>query len=104
MSGLSRSMRFSPDYLRRDMVSAQQVTGQQTEVVPYQGVTVISQGFLEMMSIIPIMMIMFFFMMMMGLMRDIAREPGAAKEIVVRGVEVGKKVVGGIAGAVKGGE
>lgn len=84
------------------MVKAQQVTGQQTEVVPYQGSTVISQGFLDMMAIIPTIMIMFFFMLMMGLMRDIIREPGAAKEIVVKAVEVGKGVVGGIA-AVKGG-
>lgn len=62
---------------------------------------VTTQGFLEMMSIIPTMFIMFFFMMMMGLMRDIVKEPGAAKEIVVRGVEVGKEVVGGVAGAVR---
>lgn len=87
------------------MVEAQQVTGQQTGVVPYQeagavtAADVTTQGFLDMMSIIPIMMIMFFFMMMMGLMRDIAAEPGAAKEIVVRGAEVGKEVVGGIAAA-----
>jgi hypothetical protein len=47
--------------------------------------------------------IMFFFMLMMGLMRDIAREPGTAKEIIVKGVETGKEVVSGIAGAVKRG-
>jgi hypothetical protein len=68
------------------MVSGQQVTGQQTEVVPYQGVTVISQGFLDMMSIIPTIMVMFFFMMMFGLMRDMM-QPGGAKKIVEKGAK-----------------
>lgn len=76
----------------------------QVQVVPYQESSpVVSQGFLEMMSIIPMMFMMFFFMLMMGLMRDIAREPGSAKEIIVKGVETGKEVVGGIAGVVKRG-
>lgn len=76
----------------------------QVEVVPYQENSLVtSQGFLDMMSIIPMMFMMFFFMLMMGLMRDIAREPGAAKEIIVKGVETGKEVIGGIAGAVKRG-
>ena len=79
------------------------VMGQQVSVVPYAQRSVTTQGFLEMMSIIPMMFIMFFFMLMMGLMRDIAREPGAAKEIIVKGVETGKEVVSGIAGAVKRG-
>jgi len=47
----------------------------------------------------PMMMIMFFFMLMMGLMRDISREPGAAKGIVVKGAETGKEIVSRIAGA-----
>lgn len=79
------------------MVNTQQVTGQ--EALTPQEIT--TQGFLDMMAIIPTIMIMFFFMLMMGLMRDIAREPGKAKEIVVKAVEVGKevgeKVVRGIA-------
>jgi hypothetical protein len=69
------------------MVSAQQVTGQQTEVVPYQGGTVITQGFLDMMSIIPTMMIMFFMVMLMGLMRDMM-QPGGAKKVVAKGAEL----------------
>jgi len=79
------------------MVKAQQVTGQQTEIVPYQEALtpqeITTQGFLDMMSIIPTIMILFFFMLMMGLMRDIVVEPGKAKEIVVKAVEVGKEVV-----------
>jgi len=80
------------------MVSAQQVSEQQTELVPYQQTSssVATQGFLDVISIIPTMMIMFFMIMMMGLMRDVAREPGKAKEIVVKAVEVGKEVVGAI--------
>lgn len=88
------------------MVKAQQVTGQQTEIVPYQEALtpqeITTQGFLEMMSIIPTIMILFFFMLMMGLMRDIAREPGKAKEIVVKAVEVGKEVVEKIAKGARG--
>lgn len=91
------------------MVKAQQVTGQQTEIVPYQEALtpqeITTQSFLELMSIIPMIMILFFFMLMMGLMRDIAREPGKAKEIVVKAIEVGKEVgkeVVGVVGAVKG--
>jgi len=73
------------------------------QVAPYEeNSPVRSQGFLDMLSILPMMFIMFFFMLMMGLMRDIAREPGAAKEIIVKGIETGKEVVGGIVGAVKG--
>ncbi len=63
-------------------------------VMPYGDAGVATQGFLDMMSIVPVMFIMFFFMLMMGLMRDIAREPGAAREIVVKGVEAGKEVAG----------
>ena len=74
------------------------------QVVPYQqNTSVATQSFLEVMSIIPMIFIMFFFMLMMGLMRDIAREPGTAKELVVKGVETGKEVVSGIAGVVKRG-
>lgn len=80
------------------MEGTQQVEAQQVVAVPYQTGSVTTQGFLDVISIIPTMFIMFFFMMMMGLMRDIAREPGAAKEIIVtgveKGVEVGKKVLG----------
>jgi len=83
------------------MVKAQQVTGQQTEIVPYQEALtpqeITTQGFLDMMSIIPTIMILFFFMLMMGLMRDIVREPGKAKEIVVKAIEVGKEVVAKVA-------
>jgi hypothetical protein len=76
----------------------------QVPVVPYEeNSPVRSQSFLEMMSILPMMFIMFFFMLMMGLMRDIAREPGKAQELIVKGVETGKQVVGGISGAIKGG-
>jgi hypothetical protein len=64
--------------------------------------SVTTQGFLDMLSIMPMMFIMFFFVLMMGLMRDITREPGAAKEIVIKGVETGKEVVSGIAGARRG--
>lgn len=78
------------------MVKAQQVVPQQTDIVPYQESSVTTQGFLDMMSIIPMVFIMLFFMLMMGLMRDIAVEPGKAKEIVVKAVEVGKEVVGAV--------
>jgi len=74
------------------------IKAQQTSLVPYGQRSVTTQGFLDMMSIMPMMMIMFFFMMMMGLMRDVAREPGAAKEIVIKGVETGKEVAKAIAG------
>jgi len=75
----------------------------QVPVVPYEeNSPVRSQGFLDMMSILPMMFIMFFFMLMMGLMRDIAREPGKAQELIVKGVETGKQVVGGITGAIRG--
>ena len=67
-------------------------------VEPY-GEIVYSAGILDMMSIIPMMFIMFFFMLMMGLMRDITREPGSAKEIIVKGVETGREIVSGIAAA-----
>ena len=79
------------------------VKPQQTSVVPYGQRSVTTQGFLDMMSILPMMFIMFFFMLMMGLMRDIVREPGKAQELIVKGIETGKKVVGGISGAIKGG-
>jgi len=85
------------------MVSAQQVPAQQTELVSYQQTSssVTTQGFLDVISIIPTMMILFFFVLMMGLMRDITREPGNAKEIVVKAVEVGKEVVGVVRGVKK---
>ena len=80
------------------------VRTRQIQVVPYQGSSpVTSQGFLDMMSIIPMMFMMFFFMLMMGLMRDIAREPGKAQELIVKGIETGKEVAGGITGVVKRG-
>ena len=80
------------------------IRARQVQVVPYQENSLVtSQGFLDMMSILPMMFIMFFFMLMMGLMRDIAREPGKAQELIVKGVETGKEVIGGIAGAIKGG-
>ncbi len=69
-------------------------------VEPY-GDEIYPTGILDMMSIIPMMFIMFFFMLMMGLMRDITREPGSAKEIIVKGVETGREIVSGIA-AVRG--
>jgi len=70
------------------MVKAQQVTGQQVtgqEALTPQEVT--TQGFLDMMSIIPTIMIMFFFMLMMGLMRDMM-QPGGAKRVVEKGAKV----------------
>ena len=77
---------------------------QNIQVVPFEeGGAVVSGGFIDMMSILPMMFIMFFFMLMMGLMRDIAREPGKAQELIVKGVEAGKEVASGIAGAVKKG-
>ena len=77
---------------------------QNIQVAPYQENSLVtSQGFTDMMSILPMMFIMFFFMLMMGLMRDIAREPGKAQELIVKGVETGKEVVSGIARVVKGG-
>ena len=79
------------------------VKPQQTIVVPYGQRSVTTQGFLDIMSILPMMFIMFFFMLMMGLMRDIAREPGKAQELVIKGIETGKEVVSGIAGVVKRG-
>ena len=91
------------------MIKAQQVTeqelaAQQVDVVPYQAPVSASesttaQGFLDIVSIIPTMMIMFFMGMMMGLMRDVTQEPGAAKKIIIEGYKVGKEVVTGIARA-----
>ena len=69
------------------MVEAQQVMTQQTEIIPYQGSSVTAQGFLDMISIIPTMMIMFFMVMLMGLMRDMM-QPGGAKKVVAKGAEV----------------
>ena len=66
--------------------------------VPYEATTVKSQGFLDMMALLPMMFVMFLFMMLMGLMRDIAREPGAAKQIVIKTVEAGKEVIGAVVG------
>ena len=64
------------------------VKAQQAEVVPYQVTpsSVTTQGFLEMVSIIPTLMVLFFFMMMFGLMRDMM-QPGGAKRVVEKGAK-----------------
>ena len=66
--------------------------------LPYEAATVGSQGFLDMLALVPSMLFIFFFIMLMGLMRDITREPGAAKQIVVKGLETGKEVIGAVRG------
>lgn len=59
----------------------------QVSVVPYgENSPVRSQGFLDMMSILPMMFMMFFFMLMMGLMRDVM-EPGGAKKVISSGAK-----------------
>jgi hypothetical protein len=64
----------------------------------YEAASVRSQGFLDMLSLMPSMLFMFIFVLLMGLMRDITREPGAAKKIVVKGLETGKEVIGAVVG------
>jgi len=75
------------------MVTEQQVTAQQSGVVPYQAGT-LPASVLSIVSILPMMFFMFFFMMLMALMRDVASEPGAAKALVIKGIETGKGIVG----------
>jgi len=76
------------------------VRGQQS-VVPY-GSSVTTQGFLDMISIMPMMFIMFFFVMMMGLMRSFVEHPEEARKTVGEAVTY-IPVVGPTAGkAIKG--
>ena len=63
----------------------QDLEAAQSEIVPYQ-TNVGTQGFLEMMSIVPTMMIMFFMMMMMGMMKDMM-QPGGATGLIAKGAK-----------------
>jgi hypothetical protein len=66
--------------------------------LPYEAAEVRSQGFLDMLTLLPSLIFMFVFILLMGLMRDITREPGTAKKIVVTGLETGKEIVGAVVG------
>lgn len=88
------------------MVSAQQVTVevQQAELVPYQQASgsVATQGFLDVISIIPTMMIMFFMITMMGMMKGFTERPEVARKLIGEAVVYIPKVGPTIAKIVKG--